>query len=310
MKIYNDITELIGNTPLVILNRLNVSGVAEVVLKLEYFNPAHSVKDRIGVAMINAAEKAGLLSLDSIIIEPTSGNTGIALAFTAAARGYKCVIVMPEKVGTERKLMIKHLGAELILTPANEGMTGAIRKAESLVATDTRYFMPNQFTNPNNPDIHRQTTAMEIWQDTDGKVDIFIAGVGTGGTLTGTGEGLKARNPAIQVIAVEPEATPILSGGEKGPHSIMGIGAGFIPPVLNTEIYDEIIQVKGKDAFNIARRLAVEEGLPVGISSGAATWAALEVAKRPENNNKLIVVIIPSFAERYLSTQLFDESRY
>jgi len=310
MKIYNDITELIGNTPLVRLNRLNVSGVAEVVLKLEYFNPAHSVKDRIGVAMINAAEKAGLLSPDSIIIEPTSGNTGIALAFTAAVRGYECVIVMPEKVSTERKLMMKHLGAELILTPANEGMTGAIRKAESLVATDTRYFMPNQFTNPNNPDIHRQTTAMEIWQDTDGKVDIFIAGVGTGGTLTGTGEGLKARNPAIQVIAVEPEASPILSGGEKGPHPIMGIGAGFIPPVLNTEIYDEIIQVKGKDAFDIARRLAVEEGLPVGISSGAATWAALEVAKRPENNNKLIVVIIPSFAERYLSTQLFDESRY
>ena len=310
MKIYNDITELIGNTPLVRLNRLNVSGVAEVVLKLEYFNPAHSVKDRIGVAMINAAEKAGLLSPDSIIIEPTSGNTGIALAFTAAVRGYECVIVMPEKVSTERKLMMKHLGAELILTPANEGMTGAIRKAESLVATDTRYFMPNQFTNPNNPDIHRQTTAMEIWQDTDGKVDIFIAGVGTGGTLTGTGEGLKARNPAIQVIAVEPEASPILSGGEKGPHPIMGIGAGFIPPVLNTEIYDEIIQVKGEDAFNIARRLAFEEGLPVGISSGAATWAALEVAKRLENNNKLIVVIIPSFAERYLSTQLFDKSRY
>lgn len=309
MKIHNNITELIGNTPLVRLNRMNKFGFAEVILKLEYFNPAHSVKDRIGVAMINAAEKAGKLSPDSIIIEPTSGNTGIALAFTAAARGYQCVIVMPDKVSLERKLMMRHLGAKLILTPGNEGMSGAIRKAETMAASDKRYFMPNQFDNPHNPEIHRQTTAREIWEDTDGQVDIFVAGVGTGGTITGTGEGLKHLNPDIQVIAVEPEASPLLSGGEKGPHPIMGIGAGFVPPVLNTEIYDEIIQVKGEDAFDTARRLAAEEGLPVGISSGAATWAALEVAKRSENKDKLIVVIIPSFAERYLSTHLFDQDR-
>jgi len=309
MKIYNNITELTGNTPLVRLNRMNKFGKAEVILKLEYFNPAHSVKDRIGVAMINAAENAGLLSPDSIIVEPTSGNTGIALAFTAAARGYRCVIVMPDKVSVERKRMMKHLGAELILTPGNEGMPGAIRKAEILVASDKRYFMPNQFNNPNNPEVHRKTTAREIWQDTDGKVDLFIAGVGTGGTISGTGEGLKGFNPNIRVIAVEPEASPLLSGGEKGSHPIMGIGAGFIPPVLNTEIYDEIIRVKGDDAFTTARRLAAEEGLPVGISSGAAAWAALEVAKRSENEDKLIVVIIPSFAERYLSTGLFEESR-
>jgi cysteine synthase A len=309
MKIYNDITELIGNTPLVRLNRLNTDGLAEVALKLEYFNPAHSVKDRIGVAMINAAEDEGLLTSDNIIVEPTSGNTGIGLAFTAAARGYKCVIIMPEKVSYERKMMMKVLGAELILTPADEGMGGAIAKAEELVSSDPRYFMPNQFANPANPAVHRRTTAKEIWGDTDGKVDILVAGVGTGGTITGTGEGLKSLNPEIKVIAVEPEASPVLAGGEKGPHPIMGIGAGFIPEVLNTEIYDEIVHVTGEDAFDTARRLATEEGLPVGISSGAATWAALQVATRAENKDKLIVVIIPSFAERYLSTPLFDDLR-
>lgn len=308
MKIYNNITELVGNTPLVRLNRLN-QGAADVVLKLEYFNPAHSVKDRIGVAMINAAEDQGLLTPESIIVEPTSGNTGIALAFTAASRGYGCVIIMPEKVSYERKMMMKVLGAELILTPADEGMNGAIARANGLVESDPRYFMPNQFANPSNPEIHRRTTAEEIWADTDGKVDILVAGIGTGGTITGTGEGLKAHNPNIEVIAVEPEASPVLSGGEKGPHPIMGIGAGFIPEVLNTNIYDEIVTVTGENAFNTARELAIQEGLPVGISSGAATWAALQVAKRPENKDKLIVVIIPSFAERYLSTPLFDDLR-
>jgi cysteine synthase A len=309
MKIYNNITELIGNTPLVRLNRINKGAEADVVLKLEYFNPAHSVKDRIGVAMINAAEDAGLLTPESIIVEPTSGNTGIALAFTAAARGYRCVIIMPEKVSYERKMMMKVLGAELILTPAEEGMQGSIARAQSLVDSDPRYFMPNQFANPANPEIHRQTTAKEIWRDTEGKVDILVAGVGTGGTITGTGEALKAMKPELQVIAVEPQASPVLSGGEKGPHPIMGIGAGFIPEVVNTDIFDEIVKVTGEDAFTTARRLAAEEGLPVGISSGAATWAALEVAKRPENAGKLVVVIIPSFAERYLSTPLFDDLR-
>jgi cysteine synthase A len=309
MKIYNNITELIGNTPLVRLNRLNPEDGADVVLKLEYFNPAGSVKDRIGVAMINAAEDAGRLTPESIIVEPTSGNTGIALAFTAAARGYRCVIIMPEKVSFERKMMMKVLGAELILTPAETGMKGAIEKARSLVDSDPHYFMPNQFENPANPDIHRRTTAQEIWQDTDGAVDILVAGVGTGGTITGTGQGLKALNPELQVIAVEPEASPVLSGGKKGSHPIMGIGAGFIPEVLDTDILDEIVQVGGEEAFETARRLASEEGLPVGISSGAAVWAALQVARRPENAGKRIVVIIPSFAERYLSTPLFDDLR-
>ena len=309
MKIYNDITELTGNTPLVRLNHLTKDSVADVVLKLEYFNPAHSVKDRVGVAMIDAAEEAGLLKPDSIIVEPTSGNTGIALAMTAAARGYQCVIIMPEKVSYERKMMMKVLGAELILTPAEKGMQGAIDKAQELVDSDPRYFMPNQFSNPANPAIHRKTTAEEIWRDTDGKVDILVAGVGTGGTITGAGEGLKAHNPAIKVIAVEPAASPVLAGGEKGPHPIMGIGAGFIPEILNTSIYDEIVEVTGEDAFATARALATQEGLPVGISSGAAVWAALQVSQRPENEGKLIVVIIPSFAERYLSTPLFDDIR-
>jgi cysteine synthase A len=309
LKIYNNVTELIGNTPLVRLNRMNEGIEADVVLKLEYFNPAHSVKDRIGVAMINAAEEEGLLTPESIIVEPTSGNTGIALAFAAASRGYGCTIIMPEKVSYERKMMMKVLGAELILTPADEGMDGAIARAKAMVKSDPRYFMPNQFANPENPNIHRNTTAEEIWADTDGQVDILVAGIGTGGTITGTGEGLKEHNSNIQVVAVEPEASPVLSGGEKGPHPIMGIGAGFIPEVLNTHIYDEIVTVTGEDAFNTARQLATQEGLPVGISSGAATWAALQVAKRPENNGKLIVVIIPSFAERYLSTPLFDDLR-
>ncbi len=309
MKIYNNITELIGNTPLVRLNRLGEAAVADIVLKLEYFNPAHSVKDRIGVAMVNAAEDAGILTPKSIIVEPTSGNTGIALAFTAAARGYRCVIIMPEKVSYERKMMMKVLGAELILTPAEDGMDGAIARAEALIDSDPRYVLLNQFENPANPDIHRQTTAKEIWADTDGTVDFLVAGVGTGGTITGVGEGLKALKPQIQVIAVEPQAAPVLSGGEKGPHPIMGIGAGFIPPVLNTSIYDEIIQVTGEDSFVTARKLATQEGLPVGISAGAVVWAALQVAKRVENEGKLIVVIIPSFAERYLSTPLFDDLR-
>lgn len=309
MKIYNDITELVGNTPLVRLNRLNAAGVADIVLKLEYFNPAHSVKDRIGVAMIDAAEKAGLLLPGKIIIEPTSGNTGISLAFVAAARGYHCVIVMPEKVSNERKMMMKMLGAELILTPAEEGMLGAIARAEELVASDSRYYMPDQFTNPANPETHCQTTAQEIWRDTDGKVDFVVAGIGTGGTITGVGEGLKAHNPDIKVIAVEPAGSPVLSGGKKGPHAIMGIGAGFIPAVLNTRIYDEIIQVSDEDAFTTTRRLSLEEGLPVGISSGAATWAALQVAQREVHKGKRIVVIIPDFAERYLSTPLFDDLR-
>jgi cysteine synthase A len=285
---------------------MNEDSAAEIVLKLEYFNPAHSVKDRIGVAMLDAAEAAGLLQPDSIIVEPTSGNTGIALAFTAAARGYECVIIMPEKVSFERKMMMKFLGAELILTPAEDGMEGAISKAEALIASNPRYFMPNQFTNPANPEIHRQTTAREIWNDTDGEVDFLVAGIGTGGTITGTGEGLKALNPDLHVIAVEPAGSAVLSGGESGPHPIMGIGAGFVPEVLNTQIYDEIIQVSGPDAFTTARQLASKEGIPVGISAGAAVWAALQVSKRPENKGKRIVVIIPSFAERYLSTPLFD----
>lgn len=309
MKIYNNITELIGNTPLVRLNRLNEDGFADIALKLEYFNPAHSVKDRIGLAMIDAAENQGLLTPDSVIVEPTSGNTGIALAFVAAARGYKCILTMPESVSYERKMMMKALGAEVILTPADQGMGGAINKAKTLVSDNAHYYMPNQFGNPANPEIHRQTTAKEIWRDTAGKVDMLVAGIGTGGTITGTGEALKALNPEIKVIAVEPQASPVLSGGEKGPHPIMGIGAGFVPPILNTSIYDEIIKVSGEDSYQTARLLATEEGIPVGISSGAATWAALQVSKRSENKGKLIVVIIPSFAERYLSTPMFDDIR-
>ncbi len=307
MKIANDISELVGNTPLVRLNRISEGSVAAIVAKLEYFNPSHSVKDRIGVSMIEAAEKAGLLNKDSIIIEPTSGNTGIALAFVSAARGYKCVLVMPDTMSKERRMLLRAYGAELILTPGSEGMPGAIKKAEEISKKDARYYMPQQFDNPANPEIHRKTTAEEIWRDTDGKVDIVVAGVGTGGTITGVGEVLKGRKPTVKMIAVEPDASPVLSGGQKGPHPLQGLGAGFIPKVLNTHIYDEVIRVKAEDAFRVARQMATMEGLLVGISSGAATWAALQVAQRMENKGKLIVVIIPSFGERYLSTPLYAD---
>lgn len=307
MKIANDITELIGNTPLVRLNRLTKGLEAEVLVKLEYFNPAHSVKDRIGVAMIDAAEEAGLINQDSTIVEPTSGNTGIALAFVCAARGYKLKIIMPDTMSLERRMLLRALGAELILTPGNEGMPGAIAKANQLAEEDPNVFIPQQFQNPANPEIHRKTTAVEILNDTDGILDYFVAGIGTGGTITGVGEVLKQHNPNIKIVAVEPTDSPVLSGGEKGKHPIMGIGAGFVPDVLNTKIYDEIITVSGEDAFTTAKSMASQEGLLVGISSGAATWAALQIAKRPEAVGKRIVVIIPSFGERYLSTPLFEE---
>ena len=306
MKIANDVTELIGNTPLVRIRRLSEGCVADVVAKLEFYNPAHSVKDRIGVSMINAAEKAGLIKPDTIILEPTSGNTGIALAFVCAARGYKCTLLMPETASKERRILMRAYGAEVILTPAAEGMQGAIDRAEKMAAADRRYLIPDQFANPANPEIHRRTTAEEIWRDTDGKADILVAGVGTGGTITGIGEVIKARKPSFKCIAVEPDASPVLSGGQKGPHPIAGIGAGFVPQVLNTKIYDEVVRVKNEDAFETARRMAREEGVLVGISSGAAVWAALQVARRPENAKKLLVVIIPSFGERYLSTPLFS----
>lgn len=307
MKIADSITDLIGNTPLVRLNRLTSNSKATVVAKLEYFNPSHSVKDRIGVAMIDAAEKAGLIKPDTIIVEPTSGNTGIALAFVAAARGYKLVLVMPETMSRERRMLLRGYGADLILTPGADGMGGAIRKAAELAASDPRYFLPQQFNNPANPEIHRRTTAEEIWRDTDGKVDMVVAGVGTGGTITGIGEVLKKRKPSVRMMAVEPDASPVLSGGVKGPHAIQGIGAGFVPQVLNTQIYDEIIRVTNEDSLTTARAMAKQEGLLVGISSGAAVWAALQVAAREENTGKLIVVIIPSFGERYLSTALFAD---
>jgi cysteine synthase A len=307
MKIANDVTELVGNTPLVRIRRLSEGAKADIVAKLEFFNPAHSVKDRIGVSMVVAAEQAGLIGPDTIILEPTSGNTGIALAFVCAARGYKCVLTMPDTFSMERRQLLRAYGAELVLTPGSEGMPGAVRKAEEMAAADPRYFIPQQFKNPANPEIHRQTTAEEIWRDTDGKADILVAGVGTGGTITGVGEVIKARKPSFRVVAVEPDASPVLSGGQKGPHVIQGIGAGFVPEVLNTRIYDEIVRVKNEDALETARRMAREEGLLVGISSGAAMWAALQVARRPENEGKLIVVIIPSFGERYLSTVLFAE---
>ncbi len=307
MKIANSVTDLIGNTPLVRLNRVNAGIDATIACKLEFYNPAHSVKDRIAVSMINAAEAAGKINANTIILEPTSGNTGIGLAMVCAARGYKCAFVMPETMSRERRLLLKAYGAELILTPGPDGMGGAIRKAEELAAADSRYLIPQQFANPANPEVHRKTTAAEIWNDTDGQIDIVVSGIGTGGTITGVGEVLKARKPGVQIIAVEPDASPVLSGGQKGPHPIQGIGAGFVPEVLNTDIYDEVVRVKNEDAFSTARRMAAEEGLLVGISSGAAVSAALEVARRPENKGKLIVVVIPSFGERYLSTALFQD---
>lgn len=306
MAIVNSITDLIGNTPLVELNRLTEGLSARVVVKLEYANPASSVKDRIALAMIDDAEKSGLLTKDTTIVEATSGNTGIGLAMVAAARGYRLVITMPESMSLERRALLRAYGAKLVLTPAAEGMGGAIAKANELAAQDG-YFMPRQFDNLANPQIHRTTTAEEIWADTDGQVDIFVSGVGTGGTVTGVGEALKAKKEDIQVVAVEPLASPVLSGGEKGPHPIQGIGAGFIPSVLNTDIYDEVIKVANEDAFSVARDMAAKEGLLVGISSGAAVSAALELAAREENAGKLIVVIIPSSGERYLSTALFAD---
>lgn len=307
MNIAKNITQLIGNTPLVYINQLNTEGHAEIALKLEYLNPGGSVKDRIGYSMIESALKAGVINSNSIILEPTSGNTGIALALVCASFGLKCKLIMPETMSRERRMLLKAYGAELILTPGELGMTGAIEKAEKLASTDSRYFIPQQFRNPSNPEIHRKTTAEEIWRDTDGTIDIFIAGVGTGGTITGVGEVLKKRKPSVQVIAVEPANSPVLSGGQKGPHPIQGIGAGFIPEVLNTKIIDEIVTVDAEDAFLTARNLAMREGILAGISSGAATWAALQVSKREENLGKLIVTIIPSNGERYLSTSLFAD---
>ena len=306
MNIAKSVTDLIGKTPLVELNRLTEGLSARVVVKLEYANPASSVKDRIALSMIDDAEKSGLLTKDTTIVEATSGNTGIGLAMVAAARGYRLVITMPESMSLERRALLRAYGAKLVLTPAAEGMGGAIAKANELAAQDG-YFMPRQFDNLANPQIHRTTTAEEIWADTDGQVDIFVSGVGTGGTVTGVGETLKAKKEAIQIVAVEPLASPVLSGGEKGPHPIQGIGAGFIPSVLNTDIYDEVIKVANEDAFSVARDMAAIEGLLVGISSGAAVSAALELAAREENAGKLIVVIIPSSGERYLSTALFAD---
>ncbi len=307
MRIAEDVTQLVGNTPLVRLRRVTDGAVAEVAAKLESFNPAGSVKDRIGVSMIDAAERAGLIRPDTVILEPTSGNTGIALAMVCAARGYRCVLTMPETMSLERRMLLRAYGAELILTPGAEGMPGAIAAAEELAKTDQRYFVPQQFENPANPAIHRATTAEEVWQDTDGQVDIFVSGVGTGGTITGVGEVIKERRPSARFVAVEPSASPVLSGGAKGPHPIQGIGAGFVPPVLDLGVVDEIITVGNEDALSMARRLALEEGLLVGISSGAAAWAAVQVARRPENVGQLVVVVLPDFGERYLTTALFAD---
>jgi len=306
MTIAQDVTQLVGNTPMVRLRRVTEGAVADVVAKLEYLNPGGSVKDRIGVAMLDTAEQAGLIKPDTIILEPTSGNTGIALAMVAAARGYKLVLTMPDTMSNERRILLRAYGAEIVLTPGKEGMQGAIAKAEELAKSDQRYFMPQQFENPANPATHRATTAEEVWSQTDGKVDFFVSGVGSGGTITGVAQAIKERKPQAKFIAVEPSASPVLSGGSKGPHPIQGIGAGFVPPVYDEDLVDEVIQVGNEEAFDLARRLASEEGLLVGISSGAAVVAALEVARRPENEGKLVVVILPSNGERYLSTALFS----
>lgn len=307
MRIANDVTELIGNTPLVRLNRVMDGAGATVLAKLEFYNPASSVKDRIGVAMLDAAQAAGRITPETVVVEPTSGNTGIALAMVCAARRIKCVLTMPETMSKERRMLLRAFGAKLVLTPGPEGMAGAIAKATELANSDPKYFMPQQFTNPANPEIHRRTTAEEIWRDTDGTVDIVVSGVGTGGTITGIGQVLKERKPSVRLVAVEPAASAVLSGGQKGPHPIQGIGAGFVPEVLDTHIYDEVVKVEAPDAMATARRAAAEDGLLVGISSGAALWAAREVAKRPENAGKTIVVIVPSSGERYLSTALFAD---
>ncbi len=306
MKIFKNVTELVGNTPLVQLNRIAEGAGATVVAKLEYYNPAKSVKDRIGLSMIEAAERDGKIKPDTILVEPTSGNTGIALAFVAAARGYRLTLTMPETMSRERRVLLRAYGANLVLTPGSEGMRGAIHRAEEMVAKDPRHIILNQFENPANPQVHRRTTAEEIWRDMDGGADILVSGVGTGGTITGVGEVIKARKPSFRCVAVEPAASAVLSGGPPGPHPIQGLGAGFVPKVLNVSVIDEVVKVEADDAFTTARRMAVEEGLLVGISSGAATWAALQVARRPENRGKLIVVIIPSFGERYLSTALYQ----
>ena len=309
MKIAKDITKLVGQTPLVRLNRLAEGLPAAVVVKLESFNPLGSVKDRIGVALIDDAEKKGLVKKGATIIEPTSGNTGIGLAFVCAARDYKLILTMPETMSIERRQLLAALGARIVLTPAAEGMGGAVKKAEELTAKTTGAYMPQQFKNPANPEIHRRTTAQEIWADTDGQADILVAGVGTGGTITGIADALKKKKRSFKAVAVEPADSPVLSGGQPGSHRIQGIGAGFIPEVLKKELLDEIIKVKNEDAFSTARRLAKEEGILAGISSGAAVWAALEVAARPENKGKLIVAILPDTGERYLSTGLFEETK-
>jgi len=306
-RLFDDITATIGNTPLVRLNRVTLDVNATIYAKCEFFNPLSSVKDRIGIAMIKAAEAAGSLDRETMIVEPTSGNTGIALAFVCAARGYRLTLTMPDSMSLERRKLLRFLGAELVLTPAAEGMTGAIRKAEEIARSHPKSFIPQQFQNPANPEIHRRTTAEEIWNDTDGKVDILVSGVGTGGTITGVADVLKQRKPSFRAVAVEPTASPVLSGGKPGRHSIQGIGAGFIPEILNTKLIDEVVQVHDHDALATARWVGREEGIPCGISSGAAVWAALQVAKRRENAGKLIVVVLPSSTERYLSTALVED---